>query len=732
MLKTGMIVAERYEILGKIGTGGMADVYKAKDHKLNRFVAVKVLKPEFREDTTFIKKFRSEAQAAAVLTHPNIVNVFDVGDDNGVYYIVMELIEGITLKEYISKKGKLSVKEATSIAIQVSMGLEAAHSHGIVHRDVKPQNIIISMDGKVKVTDFGIARAASSNTISSNVMGSVHYSSPEQVRGGYSDEKSDIYSLGITLYEMVTGKVPFDGDTTVAIAIKHLQEEMVPPSAYTPELPHSLEQIILKCTQKSVDRRYQNMEDVIADLKHSLIDPQGDFVKLTSVDTDAKTVVISDKELGEIKHMPKQVSKPEPEVLEEEINETDYDDEPEETSRRKKGVRSEKKKKKNGGGHAMTIAMLIMGVIILVGIILVAGKASGLIGSNSGNSSEKTEQSESSGVDKDGMVTVPNLVGKTEDEAKTITNEINLGVQAMGEEVSTQEKGKISSQDILVDSKVEPYTTIKYYISKGAQQITIPEVDGQTGPDAQQTLEDMGLKVTVQKEYSDLNDDGTPMVDPGYADHTTPAAGASVSSGDTVTLIVSRGVDYGDSVEVPSVVGMTKNDAITTFGKFLNVEVQEEKSTDVPAGEVISQEPEAGNWEDPDTVNVVLTVSTGDQEPGTDDQSTDSSDTTAQTSGSDSATQQAAIANGEVWKCTQTLNTPTGYSGGPVRLELIQNVNGTPTASVVLEGQTIEFPYDLDITGAPGVSEGTLYLSEQINGTYQELGNYSITFAKAE
>ena len=732
MLKTGMIVAERYEILGKIGTGGMADVYKAKDHKLNRFVAVKVLKPEFREDTTFIKKFRSEAQAAAVLTHPNIVNVFDVGDDNGVYYIVMELIEGITLKEYISKKGKLSVKEATSIAIQVSMGLEAAHSHGIVHRDVKPQNIIISMDGKVKVTDFGIARAASSNTISSNVMGSVHYSSPEQVRGGYSDEKSDIYSLGITLYEMVTGKVPFDGDTTVAIAIKHLQEEMVPPSAYTPELPHSLEQIILKCTQKSVDRRYQNMEDVIADLKHSLIDPQGDFVKLTSVDTDAKTVVISDKELGEIKHMPKQVSKPEPEALEEDINETDYDDEPEETSRRKKGGRSEKKKKKNGGGHAMTIAMLIMGVIILVGIIFVAGKASGLIGSNSGNSSEKTEQSESSSVDEDGMVTVPNLVGKTEDEAKTITNEINLGVQAMGEEVSTQDKGKISSQDLPADSKVEPYTTIKYYISKGAQQITIPEVDGQTGLDAQQTLEEMGLKVTVQKEYRELNDDGTPMVDPGYADHTTPAAGASVSSGDTVTLIVSRGVDYGDSVEVPSVVGMTKNDAITTFGKFLNVEVQEEKSTDVPAGEVISQEPEAGNWEDPDTVNVVLTVSTGDQEPGTDDQSTDSSDTTAQTSGSDSATQQAAIANGEVWKCTQTLNTPTGYSGGPVRLELIQNVNGTPTASVVLEGQTIEFPYDLDITGASGVSEGTLYLSEQINGTYQELGNYSITFAKAE
>ena len=380
MLKTGMIIAERYEILGKIGTGGMADVYKAKDHKLNRFVAVKVLKPEFREDTTFIRKFKSEAQAAAVLTHPNIVNVFDVGDDNGVYYIVMELIEGITLKEYISKKGKLSVKEATSIAIQVSMGLEAAHSHGIVHRDVKPQNIIISMDGKVKVTDFGIARAASSNTISSNVMGSVHYSSPEQVRGGYSDEKSDIYSLGITMYEMVTGKVPFDGDTTVAIAIKHLQEEIVPPSVYAPELPHSLEQIILKCTQKSVDRRYQNMEDVIADLKHSLIDPQGDFVTLTSVDNEAKTVVISDKELGEIKHMPKQIAKSEPEALEEEINETDYDDEPEVKKHRKKSDKPEKKKKR--GGHGLTIVMLLMGVVILIAIILVAGKASGLIGSN--------------------------------------------------------------------------------------------------------------------------------------------------------------------------------------------------------------------------------------------------------------------------------------------------------------------------------------------------------------
>ena len=728
MLKTGMIIAERYEILGKIGTGGMADVYKAKDHKLNRFVAVKVLKPEFREDTTFIRKFRSEAQAAAVLTHPNIVNVFDVGDDNGVYYIVMELIEGITLKEYISKKGKLSVKEATSIAIQVSMGLEAAHSHGIVHRDVKPQNIIISMDGKVKVTDFGIARAASSNTISSNVMGSVHYSSPEQVRGGYSDEKSDIYSLGITLYEMVTGKVPFDGDTTVAIAIKHLQEEMVPPSVYTPELPHSLEQIILKCTQKSVDRRYQNMEDVIADLKHSLIDPQGDFVTLTSVDTDAKTVVISDKELGEIKHMPKQVSKPEPEALEEEFNETDYDDEPEE-GRHRKNSRSEKKRR-SGGGHGLTIAVLILGVVILIALILVIGKASGLIGGQTQNT--KTEQTETAQSDSDdGMVTVPDLRGKTEEEAKTITNDMKLGIQPMGEEASDQAKGTISTQDIPEGSKVDPYTTIKYYISKGAQQVTIPDMDGRTGVDAQQTLEDMGLNVTVQKEYSEVDDDGNAMVELGYVDSISPEAGTSVSSGDTVTLTVSRGIDYGESVQVPNVVGLTKNDAVTKFSKFLNVEVKEEQSTDVAAGEVISQEPEADSWEDPDTANVVITVSTGTQDTSQDTTSQQNTDSSTDTV-ADTAQQSTAAANGEVWKCTQALNTPEGYSGGSIRLELIQTVNGTPTASTILDGQTVEFPYSLDVTGAPGVSEGTICLYEEINGVYQKLGDYSVTFEKAE
>lgn len=747
MLKTGMIIAERYEIVSKIGTGGMADVYKAMDHKLNRFVAVKVLKPEFREDATFVKKFRSEAQAAAGLTHPNIVNVFDVGDDEGVYYIVMELIEGITLKEYISKKGKLSVKEATSIAIQVSMGLEAAHSHGIVHRDVKPQNIIISTDGKVKVTDFGIARAASSNTISSNVMGSVHYSSPEQVRGGYSDEKSDIYSLGITLYEMVTGCVPFDGDTTVAIAIKHLQEEMVPPSVYSPDLPYSLEQIIMKCTQKSVDRRYNKMEDVIEDLKHSLIDPQGDFVKLTSVDTDAKTVVISDEELGEIKHTPKQTLKPDIETLEKELNETNYDDDDDfgyddkeesskgsrknrdrERSREREERERRIKKQKRGVSVAGSIIALIIGAAVLIAVILVVGKAAGLIGDSKDSSLDQQNQQAQvtqAADEDDGMVPVPDLIGKTEAEAQELCASVNIGMTYKGEEASTQEKGKISSQDPVQGTKVAKNSTVNYYLSKGSESVTLTDMFGQNGALAQETLESQGLTVQINKIYPDESQSS--MVDIGCVLDTEPAAGTTVKAGDTVTLTISRGINYGDSVQVPDVTGMEKNDAIAKLGKFININVEMQMSTDVAEGTVISQDPigytdDNPVYADPDNDTITLIVSSGSQDTSsqnTEDQS--SSDTTA------------AVANGEVWKCTQKLKTPIGYNGGLIRLELVQNVGGAPKASSVVEGQQLTFPYQLDITGAPGVAEGTLYLSEQqSDGSYQELGHYPLTFEKVE
>ena len=301
MLNPGMILSNRYEIIELIGTGGMSEVYKAKCHVLNRYVAIKVLKPEFSSDVNFVTKFRIEAQSAAGLSHPNIVNVYDVGEDNGIYYIVMELVEGITLKEYIQKKGRLLPEQAIDFSIQIAQGLEVAHQNHTIHRDIKPQNIIVSKNGGIKVTDFGIARAASSNTMTANAMGSVHYISPEQARGGFSDERSDIYSLGITMYEMVTGHVPFEGENNVAVALMHIQGEMVSPREYYPDIPTSLEKIILKCTQKKAERRYLTASALIADLKRVQANPDIDCVVVPPVVPNSPTVEITSDEMKAIK-----------------------------------------------------------------------------------------------------------------------------------------------------------------------------------------------------------------------------------------------------------------------------------------------------------------------------------------------------------------------------------------------------------------------------------------------
>ncbi|CCX57925.1 putative uncharacterized protein [Blautia hydrogenotrophica CAG:147] len=716
MLKTGMIIGERYEIVGKIGTGGMADVYKGKDHKLNRYVAIKVLKPEFREDTKFIKKFQTEAQSAAGLTHPNIVNVFDVGNDEGVYYIVMELIEGITLKDYISKKGKLSIKEATSIAIQVSMGLEAAHSHGIVHRDVKPQNIIISTDGKVKVTDFGIARAASSNTISSNVMGSVHYSSPEQVRGGYSDEKSDIYSLGITLYEMVTGVVPFDGDTTVAIAIKHLQEEMIPPSTYTPELPFSLERIIEKCTQKSVDRRYRNMSEVIADLKHSLIDPQGDFVKLASLTNGAQTVIISDSELKKIKDNNVVSGPSEAETVQSIRTRDEFEDDPYDESFDDGYDDDEGHGIHSGLEKAMSIGAWVLGAVILCLLILVIGRAAGIFSfGSSGDDAGKTqvEQDKSDEDAAEDLVEVPDLVGKTEEEAQEILSKLGLGRKKSGEEVSDQAKGLISSQDPAAGQQVEKNTTIYYNLSKGEESLTVPDVTNRTQEDAEQILADMGFTVNVTKDYTDNYDT---YVEAGYVISTDPEAGTSANSGDQITILVSRGENWGDSISVPDVVGMTESEAKLALAKFSSVTVVSEQNSNVTQGEVFEQSLEAYSYVSPDEP-ITIKVSSGDTAP-TPSPTPAASTGTGDTSGT--------------WKCTQKLATPEGYQNGVIRLELMQTVNGEPKVSVIVEDQTLQFPYQLDVIGEPGVTDGTIYLYELVGDDYQLEGQYPVTFKKVE
>ena len=301
MLVPGMYLVNRYEILEKIGSGGMADVYKAKCHVLNRLVAIKVLKQEYSTDATFVKKFRVEAQSAAGLSHPNIVNVYDVGEDNGIYFIVMELVQGITLKNYIDMKGKLDIREALNISVQIASGLSAAHDNRIIHRDIKPQNIIMSRDGKVKVTDFGIAKVADSTTVTTTAAGTVHYISPEQARGGYSDEKSDIYSLGITMYEMVTGRVPFEGETNVAVALLHIQGEMVPPRELEPSIPKSFEKIILKCTQKKPDRRYASARELIADLRKVLTHPDGEYVVIPGAVPAGRTIVMQEDDISSLK-----------------------------------------------------------------------------------------------------------------------------------------------------------------------------------------------------------------------------------------------------------------------------------------------------------------------------------------------------------------------------------------------------------------------------------------------
>ena len=427
MLTIGMFVAERYEIMGKIGAGGMSDVYKARDHILGRFVAIKVLKQEFSEDVNFVVKFRTEAQSAAGLEHPNIVNIYDVGSEAGMHYIVMEYVEGVTLKTYIEKKGQLTYKEAVSIAIQVGRGIEAAHAKNIIHRDIKPQNILISTEGKAKVTDFGIARAVSSNTISADVMGSVHYASPEQARNGFVDDKSDIYSLGIVMYEMVTGRVPFDGETTVSIAIQHLQEEMTIPSVFAPELPVSLEKIILKCTQKSPDRRYLNISELLADLKQVLVRPNTDFVKISD-GSQKKTKVIDEGEVKEIKHARAIVKAERPPEEEEEEEDEEGEDGEEE------GFLNPRLEK------AVTIGGIIAAVIIVCLVVYFVGNIFGIFG---GGPTQKEPETEKEGhtlinteKEKAEQVTMIKVTGKTFAEAKNELYEIGLGIRRSEEHTS--------------------------------------------------------------------------------------------------------------------------------------------------------------------------------------------------------------------------------------------------------------------------------------------------------
>ena len=581
MVKDGIVLGKRYEVLSKVGAGGMADVYKGHDQMLNRYVAIKVLKKEFREDENFVRKFRSEAQASAGLLHPNVVNVYDVGEDRGLYYMVMELVEGITLKEYIEKKGRLSHKEVISIAIQMCSGIGAAHAAGIIHRDIKPQNIIISKDGKVKVTDFGIAKAVTSNTISTNAMGSVHYTSPEQARGGFSDQKSDIYSIGITLYEMVTGQVPFDGDSTVSVAIKHLQEEITAPSELVSDIPYSLEQIILKCTQKNAERRYPNTDELIQDLKRSLVDPDGDFVVIPPLG-NADTLIITDEELDEIQNSYDEDEYDEDEYDEDEYDEDEYDedeyDEDEydvDDGKRGKGSDEVNPKMKK----LTRILTVVVAIIIAFIVIFAIGRAAGIfrIGPESSNETED-------------MVEVPNVVGMTEDDAKETLNDEGLGFKVVSREESKEyEKGRVSEQKTEAGEEVAKNTTIEVVVSSGlvGDSITVPDVSGMTEDEAQSALENAGFRnISSEFTYHD-------SVPSGQVIGTTPEANAEATEDTEIVMQVSKGAERKT---VPNVVGQKDADAqnaIKSAGLSVGT-VTYEYSDSVAQGIVISQSVDGG------------------------------------------------------------------------------------------------------------------------------------------
>ena len=491
-----VFIADRYEILGKIGSGGMSDVYKAKDHKLNRFVAIKVLKPEFSEDRSFVTKFRVEAQSAAGLIHANIVNVYDVGDEDGIYYIVMELVEGITLKKYIEKKGRLGVREAVSIAIQVAQGIEAAHNHHIVHRDIKPQNIIISKEGKVKVTDFGIARAATSNTINSNAMGSVHYISPEQARGDRTDARSDIYSAGVVLYEMLTGRLPFEGDSAVSVAIQHLSSVPLSPREINPDVPEALELICMKAMASELEKRYASADEMLADLEEFRKNPEVDL-DFTIEDLHRETVDEPTQYIPAV-HAVSNRAQPVPE-------EEDDDDFP-----RKKDLRR--------------VFAIAASAVVAVAIIVLLWRA---IFSDLFDGEQKPTE-----------YVVPHLVGMTIDEANENENVKGIFViEQIGQRASSKyAEGQIIEQSPEKGKIVKGNRTISVFVSSGAKTEKMPNLINREYRDAALQLTNLDLDLIVSdpvEEYSSITK--------GYVIRTIPEYGETLNIGDTVTLVVSKG-----------------------------------------------------------------------------------------------------------------------------------------------------------------------------------------------
>ena len=637
MLIPGSYLINRYEIIMKIGSGGMADVYKAKDHVLNRLVAIKVLKQEYSTDATFVKKFRVEAQSAAGLSHPNIVNVYDVGEDDGVYFIVMELVQGITLKNYIDMKGKLDIREALNISVQIASGLSAAHENRIIHRDIKPQNIIMSRDGKVKVTDFGIAKVADSTTVTTTAAGTVHYISPEQARGGYSDERSDIYSLGITMYEMVTGRVPFEGETNVAVALMHIQSEITPPRQLEPSIPVSFEKIILKCTQKKPERRYASARELIADLRKVLTHPDGEYVVIPGAIPQGRTIVMNDNDIDSLKAASLRKNfgtKPEETYVEE--PEEDEEEKPVQKPVQKKRPVKKKDLEEDDDDEfdkdeeddddeevnpALSKVMMALGIggfiILAVIIFFIIGHAAGFFGGSGSLFGHKNKDTSTESISTESVsdtssdtstagerVTVPDLSKRTEDEAKAALKELRLGVNVQTGTSDDVPEGQVYDQSPAAGTKVDVHTQVTINISSGKEKFSLDDVTGMQYQQAQAQLENDGLVVSLEFDYSD-------SVGSDKVISTSPKAGSQVAKGDTITITASKGKET-KTTTVPNLLGQNIDDAIQMIkdaGLTYNGK-SSDYSDSYSENQVMNQSISAGKTVDEGTT-ISLTVSLG-------------------------------------------------------------------------------------------------------------------------
>ncbi|MGP1434433.1 MAG: protein kinase domain-containing protein [Catonella sp.] len=607
MLNKGRLIGERYEIISIVGSGGMADVYNAIDNRLNRQVAIKVLKEEYGSDKNFVLKFMAEAQSAAGLSHPNIVNVYDVGEDEGLHYIVMELVEGITLKKFIERKGKLELKEAVGIAIQIAQGMEAAHANHIIHRDIKPQNIIISKEGKVKVTDFGIAKAATSNTIAAGqAVGSVHYISPEQARGGYSDEKSDIYSLGVTLYEMISGKMPFAADNMVSVALLHINEEAVPLREIDENIPVSIEKIVQKCMQKKPERRYMTATELISDLRKAVAEPEGDYVSFNqAVVTDSPTINISGEELEAIRKgrfnsennkMKENVKKHEPR----EIRELLEDEEEAMDPKIEKLILF-------GGIAAIVILAAVVIALLVKGFNLFGnGGDSSKLPSESVVSSEIASGSSvvSEVSSKSSVIAVPAVKGHTLAEAITILSETGI-TNYRFEYKNSREFKKEDVMDVTPaeGTEINKDDEVVITVSKGEDSQVVPDVRNNSKDTAVSTLESMKITVKTQEKPSET-------VEAGKVIDTIPGVGTEVKEGETITIVVSTGPE-NKKVLVPNVVEMSEADAVANLSAAgFKASIAYKEDDAVEKGKVISQSVTGGNEAETGTT-IGLNISKG-------------------------------------------------------------------------------------------------------------------------